>query len=197
MTAYILNHLDEDGFLTTNVLEIARYHHRLPSEVTAIIDRLKRCEPVGVCSTNPQEAMLAQIDVLAETIKVPNFTREVVQHHLVKLSHQNFSEIAKSLGTTNQQIRTISNFISDNLNPFPGRAYWGDVRNPSSNAPEVFHQPDVLIYHLNDDPKNPLIVEIILPIRGTLRINPLFASMKEMKDEKLDEWRSDIEKLPY
>ncbi len=195
MTAYILNHLDEDGFLTTNVLEIARYHHRLPSEVTAIIDRLKRCEPVGVCSTNPQEAMLAQIDVLAETIKVPNFTREVVQHHLVKLSHQNFSEIAKSLGTTNQQIRTISNFISDNLNPFPGRAYWGDVRNPSSNAPEVFHQPDVLIYHLNDDPKNPLIVEIILPIRGTLRINPLFkASMKEMKDEKLDEWRSDIEK---
>ena len=195
ITAYILNHLDEDGFLTTTAMEVARYHHCLPSEVNEIIERLKRCEPIGVCSANPQEAMLAQIDALAETIKVPEYTRDVIRDFLPKLSHQNFSEIAKQLGTTSQQIRTISSFITENLNPFPARAHWGDVRNPSPVAPDVFHQPDVLIYYLNDNPKNPLVVEIILPIRGTLRVNPLFkSSTKEMDENKADEWRSDIEK---
>ena len=195
ITAYILNHLDEDGFLTTTAIEVARFHHRLPSEITAIIERLKRCDPIGVCSKDPQEAMLAQIDALAETMIVPKFTREVIQNYLSKLSHQNFSDIAKQLGTSNAQIRTISSFITENLNPFPGRAHWGDVRNPSPTAPNVFHQPDVLIYYLNDNPKNPLVVEIILPIRGTLQVNPLFkSSMKEMDESKTDAWRNDIEK---
>ncbi len=100
ITAYILNHLDEDGFLTTTVMEIARYHHRLPSEVTEIIEMLKRCDPpVGVCSsTPPQEAMLAQIDALAETAKIPEHTRDVVQNFLHKLSQQNYAEIAKKTG---------------------------------------------------------------------------------------------------
>lgn len=195
ITAYILNHLDEDGFLTTTVMEIARYHHRLPSEVTEIIEMLKRCDPVGVCSSTPQEAMLAQIDALAETVKIPEHTREVVQNFLHKLSQQNYAEIAKKLGTTSQHIRKISNFITENLNPFPGRAHWGDVRNPSPIAPDVFHQPDVLIYYLNENPKNPLVVEIILPVGGTLRVNPLFkSSMKQADKDKTDEWRSDIEK---
>lgn len=195
ITAYILNHLDEDGFLTTTALEVARYHHRLPSEVTAIIERIKRCDPIGVGSKNPQEAMLAQIDALEETELVPKFTREVIENYLPKLSHQNFSEIAKQLGTNSAQIRAISNFITENLNPFPARAHWGDVRNPSPTAPDVFHQPDVLIYYLNENPKNPLVVEIILPIRGTLQVNPLFkSSMKEMDESKTEEWRNDIEK---
>ncbi len=195
ITAYILNHLDEDGFLTTTAMEVARYHHRPLSEVTDIIERLKRCDPIGVCSKDPQEAMLVQIDVLEETETVPRFTREVIEKYLSKLSHQNFSDIGKQLGTTSAQIRTISSFITENLNPFPARAHWGDVRNPSPNAPDVFHQPDVLIYYLNENPKNPLVVEIILPIRGTLQVNPLFkSSMKEMDESKADEWKNDIEK---
>jgi RNA polymerase sigma-54 factor len=53
----------------------------------------------------------------------------------------------------------------------------------------------VLIYYLNENPKNPLVVEIILPVGGTLRVNPLFkSSMKQADKDKTDEWRSDIEK---
>ncbi len=50
IAAYILSHLDEDGFLTTTPLEIARYYHKLPSQITPIIERLKHCDPIGVCS---------------------------------------------------------------------------------------------------------------------------------------------------
>ena len=69
------------------------------------------------------------------------------------------------------------------------------MRNPNSDDSQVFHQPDILIYHLNDNPRNPLVVEIVLPIRGTLRVNPMFkATIKQLDDEKAEEWKSDIEK---
>ena len=195
MAAYILNHLDDDGFLTITPIEVARYHHRLPSEVQAVIDLLKRCDPVGACSANPAEAMLAQVESLEETVIIPEFTREVIANYLQKLSQQHFSEIAKALKTNLAQIKKVSNFISENLNPFPARAHWGDVRNPNEGNTEAFHQPDVLIYYLNDIPGNPLVVEIILPVRGTLRVNELFKeSSKSVDVERADEWKEDIAK---
>lgn len=195
IASYLLTHLDEDGFLTTTSLEVARYHHRLPSEVTTVIERLKRCDPVGVCSANPKEALLIQMEVLSETFNVPNFTWEVINDHLHQLSQHHYPEIARELGTNVQQIQKVTRFISENLNPFPGRAHWGDVRNPNTDDSQVFHRPDILIYHLNDNINNPLVVEIIQPIRGTLRVNPLFkASLKQVEGEKVDEWKDDIEK---
>lgn len=195
LAAFILNHLDENGFLTTTVLEIARYHHRLPSEVQEVIERLKHCDPVGVCASSPQEALLTQIDVLEESRSIPPFTREVVTDHLQHLSHHHYPEIAKALGATSAQIQAVSSFLSDNLNPFPARAHWGDVRNPNTEESQVYHQPDILVYHLNENPKNPLVVEIVLPIRGTLRVNPLFkASLKEVDEDRASEWKGDIEK---
>ena len=195
IAAYILNHLDEDGFLTITPIEVARYHHRLPSEIQEIIDLLKRCDPVGVCSANPAEAMLAQVDSLSESIEIPGLTREVIRDFLPKVSQHHFPEIARALKSSTQQIQLVANFISENLNPFPARAHWGDVRNPNASGSEAFHQPDVLIYYLNENPANPLVVEIILPVRGTLKVNQLFKdTLKTVEEEHAVEWKEDIEK---
>jgi RNA polymerase sigma-54 factor len=195
LAAYILNHLDEDGFLTAGVLEIARYHHRLPSEIEDVIAILKRCDPIGVCSSTPGEAMLAQIESLAEAMEIPYLSREIVRDHLHQVSQHHYGDIARQLKTSIKQVQMVANFIIENLNPFPARAHWGDVRNPSASSSEVYHQPDILVYYLNDKPGNPLVVEIILPVRGTLRVNQLFKeSMKSVNQEQAVEWKEDIEK---
>ena len=195
IAAYILSHLDEDGFLTTTPLEIARYYHKLPSQITPMIERLKHCDPIGVCSADPREAMLTQLEVLAETHSVPKYTREIVSLYLPQLSQHHYAEIAHNLGIASTQVEHIAEFISENLNPFPARAQWGDIHKPTNGNPEVYHRPDILIYFLNDNPENPLVVEIIHPIRGTLRVNPLFkASLKQVENEKQIEWKEDLEK---
>lgn len=195
VAAYLLSHLDEDGFLTTTVLEVARYHHRLPDDITALIERLKRCDPIGVCSSNPKEALLVQLEVLSETVEIPPFTREIVLDHLPKLSQHHYAEIARELGTTSIKVQNAAAFISENLNPFPARAHWGDLQSPAASSANVYHRPDILIYHLNENPNNPLVVEIIHPIRGTLRVNPLFkSSIKQVEGDKVEEWKEDIEK---
>lgn len=195
IAAYILSHLDEDGFLTTTVLEIARYYHQLPSQITPIIEQLKRCDPIGVCSAGPREAMLTQLEVLAEGSHIPQFSREVVSNYLPQLSQHHYAEIAHELGVSISQVEEIEEFISQNLNPFPARAQWGENHKTSSDSSEAYHRPDILIYYLNDNPENPLVVEIVHPIRGTLRVNPLFkASLKEVEGEKQEEWKEDLEK---
>ncbi len=195
LAAYLLSHLDEDGFLTATILDVARYHHRLPDDIKELIERLKRCDPIGVCSANPKEALLVQLEVLSESVEIPPFTREIVTENLPKLSQHHYAEIARALGTTIIKVQNAATFISENLNPFPARAHWGDLRSPAAPAVNVYHRPDILIYHLNENPNNPLVVEIIHPIRGTLRVNPLFkSSIKEVEGKKVEEWKEDIEK---
>jgi len=195
IAAMILTNLDEDGLLAIHIAEICRYFHVPSSKVESVLVKIQHCDPVGVAARNVKEALLAQIDYLSDNGKVPEFVRRVISEDFEALSKHHYSELARKLGTTVQKIKQVSNFISDNLNPYPARANWGTVRNPNGNKPDVFNQPDILIYYLNNKPGNPLIIEIITPSRGTLRINPLFKrALKEQPGEKQEEWKKDIDK---
>jgi len=94
-----------------------------------------------------------------------------------------------------KQITLAAQFISENLYPFPARAHWGDIRQPAHEETQVYHQPDILINYLNDDPSKPLIVEIIMPISGTLQVNPMFKqAIKEATPETKVDLKGDLEK---
>ncbi len=145
-------------------------------------------------SSGPQEALLAQLEVLAESHPVPALTEEAIRSGMDLLSRRQYSELARSLKTNLHQVQEIARFITENLNPFPARSHWGDQRQPQSTAPQVFRNPDILINHLNDRAEGPLVVEIILPLSGTLRVNPVFRqAIRQASESKVDEWKSDLE----
>jgi RNA polymerase sigma-54 factor len=195
IAAMILTNLDEDGLLAIEVREISRFHHVSAEAVETVLKKIQRCDPLGVSARTVQEALLAQVEVLSETIPVPEFVRRAIAEEFDLLSRHQYSELAKKLNTTTQKIKLVSHYISDNLNPFPARANWGTFRQPNDNTPEVFHHPDVLIYYLNNKPGNPLVIEIITPSRGTLRLSPMFKkALKEQQGEKQEEWKKDMDK---
>ncbi len=195
IAAMILTNLNEDGFLDLDIYDICRFHHTTADKVEDVLKKIKRCDPLGVSAQNTQEALLAQVDFLSESTDIPEFVYEAIAEHFKLLTKQQFSELAKKLGTSVQKVKQISHYISENLNPFPARANWGSFRQPNDNTPDVFHQPDILINYLNNKPGNPLVVEIITPSRGTLRISPLFKkALKEQAGEKQDEWKKDLDK---
>ncbi|MBG0786230.1 MAG: hypothetical protein H0S79_14130 [Anaerolineaceae bacterium] len=195
LAAMILTNLDEDGFLSVDIREICRFHHVSPEKVEVVLKKIMRCDPLGVGARNVQEALLAQVEFLSESTQVPEFVRRAIADEFDLLSKHQYSDLAKKLGTTTQKVKLVSHYISENLNPFPARANWGTFRQPNDNTPEVFHQPDVMIYYLNNKPGNPLVIEIITPSRGTLRLNPLFKkALKEQEGEQAEEWKKDIDK---
>lgn len=195
LAAHILTSLDDDGLLETPILEIARYHHVLPSKVEKVLKLIQRAEPLGVGSPSPQAALIVQLEVLAETCSVPALAAQAVRQGLDLLSRHQYSELARLLGTSPHQAQQIGLFIGENLNPYPGRAYWGDVHQGNAETPSVYTNPDVILSTLEGRPDSPIVVEVVSPFSGMLYVSREFRKYAgQASEEKADEWKKCLER---
>ncbi|HSF83687.1 MAG TPA: hypothetical protein VLA49_20820 [Anaerolineales bacterium] len=194
IAAHILTSLDEDGLLTIPLPEIARYHHVLLDRVESVLRLIQRAEPVGVGSPSPREALLVQLEILRENCAIPPLADQAVRAGMELLSRRQYAELARQLGITTSHVKQIAQFISENLNPYPARAHWGDIHQSPEPTQDAYHLPDVIITRLDNSPDTPLVVEIVSPLAGKLRINPLFRSaLPTAPVEKAEQWQSDLE----
>lgn len=194
IAAHILTSLDEDGFLLVTPIEIARYNHVLPSEVEEVLHMIQRSEPLGVGTRTPQEALLVQLESLEEIGKIPPKAKEMIKDGFELLMKRNFKTLGKMLKIPPARVEEIAEFISENLNPFPARAYWGSIRHKGDPGPQRYHHPDIIISCTNDDEPQ-LIIEVVWPLRGLLKINSIFKkAISAAPQDKEDKWKKDLEK---
>jgi RNA polymerase sigma-54 factor len=193
IAAYILSNLNEDGLLEAPVVEIARYYHVPMSRVESVINQIQHADPIGVGSPSPQDALIVQLEILAEHKSTPPHSARAIKEGLDLLSRHQYPELARKLGISSLQIEEIALFISDNLNPFPGRAFWGDIRSGQSDVPPVYTQPDAIIAPADESEDAPFFVEVFSPYAGILRVNPLFRqALCQVSEENADQWKSDL-----
>jgi len=196
IAVHILTSLDEDGLLTIKPIEIALYHHIPLSRVETVISLIQHADPLGVGSLTPKDALLIQLEVLGENLPVPALAENAIQAGIELLSPHHLPELAKHLNVPAAQAKEIVRFISDNLNPFPGRAHWGDQLNSgaSEGQENTYHFPDIIISRISEDENTPLVVEIAMPFYGTLRVNPLFReALQQAPADKSELWHEDLE----
>lgn len=195
IAAFLLTHLNEDGLLTISLQEIASYHHVSLERVRRIQQMIQRADPAGVGSTEPKEALLAQLDLLEEVQSVPSLARKVIEEGLDLLSRHQFHELARLMKVSVGEIQRVASFIGKNLNPYPGRSFWGDAKGGKSPTQQVFYKPDILISLASNGEQEVLVVEILFPLWGTLRVNPLYRKALQQVDEELrEEMRQDLER---
>jgi RNA polymerase sigma-54 factor len=193
IAAHLLTSLNEDGLLSVPLFEIARYHHVPQSRVQEVQRLVQHAEPLGVGSSTPQEALQVQLEVLAETRTIPPLAIQAVELGLELLSRRAYPELARLLHISLAHATQLATFISDNLNPFPARAHWGDY-HPGVDHIATYQDPDVIISQLTDKPGSPLMVEIVSPYAGSLRVNPLFRqSLSQAPADKSGEWQAELE----
>jgi RNA polymerase sigma-54 factor len=211
LAAHLLTCLDEDGLLNVSLTEVARYHHVSLSRVEAVQKMIQRAEPVGVGSSSPQEALLAQLEVMAEYSQqepvqrdadefdhpelpvVPSLAAEAILNGMDLLSRRAYRELGHLLQISTAEATRIASFIGENLNPFPARSHWGDIHQGAEQT-RTYLEPDIIISRLHEAPDAPLVVEIVSPYVGSLRINPLFRqAIAQAPPEKTEQWKSDLE----
>jgi RNA polymerase sigma-54 factor len=134
-----------------------------------------------------------QLEVLAESRAVPALAAQAIQRGMDLLSRRAYGELGRCLGIPARQAEQLACFISDNLNPFPGRAHWGDIHQGAEARP-IYQEPDVIIRRLHQAPDTPLVVEVISPYAGSLRVSPLFRqALTQAPHEKSEAWQADID----
>jgi len=193
IAAHILSSLDDDGFLTSNPIEISQYHHVPLARVNNLLKQIQRCDPIGVATNSPKEALLIQLEVLSETQQVPPSANMAIQNGLELLGRHSYHELGRLLDISANEAFLTGKYISDNLNPYPARAYWGNKRvtQPRSN---LTYSPDIILMTPSSAP-NKIIAEIIAPYSGLLQLNPLYRQeIKNNISEYKEKWQTDFDK---
>ena len=203
VAAHLLTNMDEDGLLSITLADAARYLHVPLARIEAVQHIIQHADPIGVCSSSTEEALLVQLEVLAETHHVPELAERIIRDGMGLLSRHQYAELARQLKVSLKQIQEAARFISENLNPYPARSSWGESHQSAPEPARVYYQPDMIISipasQDNGGPAQaedgPLMVEIIMPLYGTLRVNPLYRqAMQETQGDQKSALREDMDR---
>ncbi|HCA46463.1 MAG TPA: hypothetical protein DEP45_03600 [Armatimonadetes bacterium] len=139
IAAWLIECIDERGYLTTSTFEAALELGEAHTEVDAALRALQRVAPPGVAARNLRECLLLQLDELPE---VPAYIREVVEHCDRALEHGGWPALCEGLGLTPAQSREALRVIRSQLTPYPGeqfRTRWHHLApaNPHATRPDV------------------------------------------------------------
>ncbi len=172
LVAMLIDALDDDGYLTQPLEEIAEL---MPPEAEVDIEdlgialrHLQNMEPAGVGARSPSECLLLQIRAIRPDAGIPpdvvSLAKTIVEHHLEALAQRDYPRLRLALGTNDDDLRAAQKLILK-LNPHPGAAY--------SSTETRYVIPDVIVRRIKGVWRASLNREAM----PRLRINRLYASL--------------------
>ncbi len=170
----IIGNLDENGYLTATLDEIAESGKHIMAEVEEGLRIVQSLDPAGVAATDVRECLLLQIESRNGKGGV---AWQIVANHLKLLETRQLKEIAKQMGRPLEHIQLAVDVIR-HLDPYPGLRY--SDRGSKQVEPDVyiFKEGDEYIIQLNDDD---------LP---QLRLNAQYRKMLDRDQEPSKEIRN-------
>lgn len=132
----LINYIDEDGYIKTDLQEIAKEEQVEVKELEEILPFIQEFDPPGIGARNLQECLLIQAKHIQEDT---NDLVELINNHLKDLEKKNYGKIAKDMGRELEDVIEMCKIIYD-MDPKPGRAF---------TPQEVqYVTPDVYVYQV-------------------------------------------------
>ena len=144
---YVIQNLNENGYLVLSREEIGNATESSPEEVEAVLKRIHFFDPVGVAARDLRECLLIQLENLHLS---DSLAAKIVGNYLNFLESKRYEKLGKDLGVTIDDIAEAAHLIAT-LEPKPSRGFEQDeVRTV---LPDVFVEKvgDEYVIFLNDD----------------------------------------------
>ncbi len=143
----IIGNLDENGYLTTTIEEIAASEDRKPEDMEAGLKAVQSLDPAGVGARNVQECMLLQLENRNGRGGV---AWQIIANHLKMLETRQYKELARVLNRPIEHIQIALEVIR-HLDPRPGLRYSGPGARPIEPDVTIFRDGDQWVIQLNDE----------------------------------------------
>jgi RNA polymerase sigma-54 factor len=167
LVAVLIDALDEDGYLTQSLEEIAGLfppEAEIDAEELGIALRhLQNLEPPGVGARSPSECLVLQLRVLGEHPSAA-LALEIASKHLELLAGRDYARLRAATGAPEEALRAAQKLIQS-LNPRPGAAL--------AHVETRYMIPDVIVRK----EKNVWRARINPEAKPRLRINRLYADL--------------------
>ena len=140
---YIIESLDDNGYLTQSRQELAAGLGLEPEEIEKVLEVIHTFEPAGVGAEDLSECLLIQ---LAAQGRLTELKQRVISDFLEDMASNRLSVIARKLGTDTEHIQKIADEIRT-LDPKPGRAF-ASQDETRYITPDVFVEKEDGEYHV-------------------------------------------------
>ncbi|HUJ39205.1 MAG TPA: RNA polymerase factor sigma-54 [Candidatus Acidoferrales bacterium] len=147
----IIGNLDENGYLTATVEEIAQMESAQVAEVEEALALVQDLDPPGVAARTLSECLERQLTALdPEKSAATELAIAIVREHLKLVQNNQFKEIAKAVSQPLEQVKLAVEVIRK-LDPRPGLRY--NKTEPRVVEPDVFFRKvgEEWQVFLNDD----------------------------------------------
>ena len=163
----IVDSIDEQGYLTESIEEIADY---LPEpidelQVESILNLVQQFDPPGIAARDLQECLSLQLETIKSPKSICKIARTIVRDHLDLLSEMQLDQISNILDCDIESVQRAVRLIRS-LNPKPASRF-GEIA--------LAVTPDVIVRKVDDR----WSVELNLSFLPKLRISDYYRSMIE------------------
>jgi RNA polymerase sigma-54 factor len=166
---YLVGSLDEDGYLSCTIEEVAQLFEVPLKRVQSVLDVLQAQEPAGIGARSVQECLLLQLRRLELEDKQEVIAR-IIADHLTLLGQGKYREIARALGIPRLRVEEAIDVIKQQLTPFPLRGHPGPHLQPEEPLARTI-TPDVIISRQAEEEGGGYEVEIAEAERFCLSTN--------------------------
>ena len=135
----IVGNLDENGYLTTTLEDIAQSGSYTMDDVEEALATVQEFDPPGVAARDLRECLLLQLRVLGLQDQLP---RQIVSDYLKLLQNNQLKEIARALNRPVEPVKRAVDIIKK-LDPRPGLRY-------NKTEPRLV-EPDVYLRRVDDE----------------------------------------------
>ncbi|HJX32326.1 MAG TPA: RNA polymerase factor sigma-54 [Thermodesulfobacteriota bacterium] len=136
----IIGNLDNNGYLTATLEELALLSSTTINAIETILKEVQKFDPPGVAARNLKECLLLQLTNIKEKDKI--FIEKILDRHMNNLGAKKYDVIAKDLQVRREDvIRAVKSIHS--LDPKPGRAF--DTEEPR------YITPDLYVYKIGEE----------------------------------------------
>jgi len=130
LAAMIVGHLDEDGYLQTDLAELresalAAISDLEIEELSIALKQVQNLEPTGVGARDVAECLELQLTALPEGTPHRDAALTLVTQHLDVLAARDFNRLKRLLAVSEDELRDVRALVLT-LDPKPGRAFGQD-----------------------------------------------------------------------
>ncbi|MDR2355172.1 MAG: RNA polymerase factor sigma-54 [Clostridiales Family XIII bacterium] len=166
---YLIESLDQNGYMTQSAAEIARQFGVKREKVDLVIKTVQSFDPAGVCAADLRECLLIQLEQFG--LLTPSI-RCVVTDHLEDLAANRLTSIAKATALSVREIQRITDLIKA-LEPKPGRQF-------SSSVETKYIVPDVTVEKIDGE----YVISVNENNTPRLTISPYYRRMLKEADKE-------------
>ena len=118
----IVGNINQDGYLTASLEDIAKASDTDISKVEPVLKKIQQLDPPGVAARDLKEALIIQ---LGRKGPEGGLARAIVKEHLDLIAKRDWKMLARIYNRSENEIQTAAAIISK-LEPKPGRSFYSE-----------------------------------------------------------------------